>query len=247
VLSGLDLFSGIGGLTLALGPWVRPVAYCENDAYAQAVLLSRMRDGRLPQAPIWDDVRTLDGRDLPPIDIIYGGFPCQDLSVAGAGAGLQGERSSRFFDVVRLIRELRPRHVFLENVPAIATRGLSRVLMEIASVGYNARWTTLSAGELGAPHLRERWWLYAYPDSLGREVPGPEPTESPPQERTTGVTSVGLVQGDLWNQSPGDVYRMDDGLPLRTLRIRGLGNAVVPIQARIAWARLTGLELRRPA
>lgn len=92
MLNGLDLFSGIGGLTLALAPWVRPVAYCENDRYAQSVLLSRISSGDLPNAPIWDDVRTLKAWDIPNVDIVYGGFPCQDVSVAGARAGLDGER-----------------------------------------------------------------------------------------------------------------------------------------------------------
>jgi len=92
VLNGLDLFSGIGGISLALDPWVRTVAYCERDRYAQAVLLSRMRAAQLCAAPIWDDVRTLRFELLPPIDIITGGFPCQDISVAGAGAGLEGGR-----------------------------------------------------------------------------------------------------------------------------------------------------------
>src|SRR5690606_10421534 len=130
MLRGLDLFSGIGGLTLALAPWVRPVAYCENDRYATAVLLSRMRTGDLPCAPIWDDVRTLRGDMLPSVDIIYGGFPCQDISCAGRGAGLAGGRSGLFFEIARLARELRPRFVFLENVPAITTRGLGDVLGE---------------------------------------------------------------------------------------------------------------------
>jgi hypothetical protein len=93
MLNGLDLFSGIGGITLALSPWVTPVAYCENKSYAQRVLVSRMADGSLPKAPIWDDVRTLRGDMLPAVDIIYGGFPCQDISIAGRGKGLEGERA----------------------------------------------------------------------------------------------------------------------------------------------------------
>jgi len=86
-LNGLDLFSGIGGITLALSEWVRPIAYCEIDRYCQGVLLSRMRSGDISTAPIWDDVRTLKGEMLPKVDIIYGGFPCQDISTAGHGKG----------------------------------------------------------------------------------------------------------------------------------------------------------------
>src|SRR5438309_5214628 len=105
---GLDLFSGIGGITKALEGYVTPVAYCENDRDAQAVLLSRMATGDLPLAPIWDDVATLRSTYIPSVDIIYGGFPCQDISVAGRGKGLAGKRSGLFFEIVRLCGEIRP-------------------------------------------------------------------------------------------------------------------------------------------
>lgn len=162
MLNGLDIFSGIGGLTAALSPWVRPVAYCEIEKYAQGVLLSRMSDGRLPIAPIWDNIRTLKGTMLPKVDIIYGGFPCQDISVAGRGKGLDGERSGLYFEVSRLINEINPRFIFLENVPAIRSRGLSTVLKDLADKGYDMRWTDLSAAEVGANHNRNRWWLLGY-------------------------------------------------------------------------------------
>lgn len=162
MLNGLDLFSGIGGISLALKPWVRTVAYCEQDRYAQAVLLSRMRDGLLDRAPIWPDVRTLRGDMLPKIDAIFGGFPCQDISAAGLGKGLDGERSGLFFEIIRLVEEIRPAYVFLENVPAIRTRGLGRVLRELSILRYDCRWTVVSAAEVGAPHLRKRWFIVAY-------------------------------------------------------------------------------------
>ena len=169
-MNGLDLFSGIGGISLALEPWVRPIAYCENDRYAQAVLLSRMGDRSLPVAPIWDDILTLRGDHFEGkrVDIIYGGFPCQDISVAGNGVGLGGERSGLFFEIVRLVRELRPRFVFLENVPAITLRGLDRVLLELTALRYDCRWTIVSAAEVGAPHLRERWFLLGHANDYGR-------------------------------------------------------------------------------
>jgi len=162
VLYGLDLFSGIGGITLALAPWVSPIAYCENDQYAQSVLLSRMASGQLPLAPIWDDVSTLRAQHVPTVDIIYGGFPCQDISNAGTRAGLAGERSGLFKEIVRLTSELQPRFVFLENVSAIVSRGLCEVLTAFTELGYDTRWTCLRASDVGAIHERNRWWLLAY-------------------------------------------------------------------------------------
>lgn len=165
LLKGLDLFSGIGGISKALEPWVQTVAYCEQDRFCQGVLLSRMQSDDLIRAPIWDDVSTLSGGMLPRIDIIFGGFPCQDISVAGHGKGLEGERSGLFFEIVRLVGELRPSFVFLENVPAITGRGLDRVLGELVTLGYDCRWGILSAAEVGALHKRERWFLLAYSSS----------------------------------------------------------------------------------
>lgn len=166
---GLDLFSGIGGISLALEPWVQTVAYCENESYAQAVLLSRMVEGKIESAPIWDDVETLKGEMLPEIDIIFGGFPCQDISVAGNGAGLAGKRSGLFFEIIRLTKEINPPFVFLENVPAIRTRGLREVIRAFTDLGYDCRWTRVSAASVGAPHLRERWFLLAHASSERRQ------------------------------------------------------------------------------
>lgn len=162
MLNALDLFTGIGGITLALRDYVNPIAYCEIDPYCQSVLLSRMQENDLPQAPIWDDIRTLPIGELPDIDIIYGGFPCQDISCAGTGKGLEGERSGLFFEIVRLSKEIQPSFIFLENVPAITTRGGLRVVREIAEMGYDCRWCTISASSVGALHRRERWFLLAH-------------------------------------------------------------------------------------
>ncbi len=162
MLNGLDLFSGIGGLALALQPWARPVAYCENDRYAQSVLLSRMSEHRLPCAPIWTDIQTLRASEFGTIDIVWGGFPCQDISVAGTGVGLAGERSGLFTEIVRLTQEISPSFVFLENVPAIRTRGLDQVLRAFTDLRYDCRWTCVSAAEVGAHHLRKRWFMLAY-------------------------------------------------------------------------------------
>lgn len=243
-MNGLDLFSGIGGISLALKPWVRTVAYCESDPYAQGVLLSRMRDGTLDVAPIWDDVRTLRCEHLDvSIDIITGGFPCQDISIAKKDAeGLEGKRSVLFFEIVRLARELRPSFLFLENVPAITLRGLERVLLELTALGYDSRWTTLSAGELGAPHLRERWWLLANSMREGLQVSGSKQIEEEEPRGTPRDSALSVFQDDLWLQSPSVVCRMDDGLRPKTHRIRCLGNAVVPLQAQEAFKRLSGIR-----
>lgn len=162
MINGLDLFSGIGGLSIALERWVKPLAYCEINAYCQALLLSRMADESICNAPVWDDIKTLDGNIFQgAVDIIYGGFPCQDISVAGAGKGLDGERSGLFYEILRLAKEVKPKYVFLENVPAITSRGGLEVVKEIASLGYDARWCVISAASVGALHRRERWFLLA--------------------------------------------------------------------------------------
>ena len=163
MLNGLDLFSGIGGLSLALNEWVRPIAYCEIDSYCQAVLLSRMASGDLVHAPIWDDIKTLRFRKAEiDIDIIYAGFPCQDISIAGHGKGLEGERSGLFFEIIRVAKEIKPSFIFLENVPAITSRGGLQVVREIAEMGYDCRWCVISAASVGALHKRERWFLLAH-------------------------------------------------------------------------------------
>ena len=164
MLRGLDLFSGIGGISLALKPWVKTIAYCEIEPYCRAVLLERMQSNDLDIAPIWDDVTTLNREILDTeIDIIFGGFPCQDVSVAGKQAGIKEEtRSGLFFHIMRLVRQYRPQFIFLENVAAICSNGLDTVLREIAEAGYDAKWCCVSAAEAGAPHKRDRWWLLAY-------------------------------------------------------------------------------------
>lgn len=159
---------------MALSEYMRPIAYCEIDPYCQSVLLSRMQVGNLPKAPIWDDVRTLPYEELPRVDIIYGGFPCTDISIAGNGKGLEGEQSGLFFEIVRLAKEIKPAFLFLENVPAITTRGGLQVVNEIASLGYDCRWCVISAASVGALHKRERWFLLAHTQGEGLERFGGE-------------------------------------------------------------------------
>lgn len=258
LLNGLDLFSGIGGIGLGLRPWVRTVAYCEISRYCQGVLLSRMRSGDISEAPIWDDVRTLKGEMLPKIEIIYGGFPCQDISAAGAGAGLGGERSGLYLEIERLVREVKPTFVFLENVPAIRTRGLGRVVWGLSELGYDCRWTTISAAAVGAPHQRNRWFLLAHANGLRSnsrsesELASKKHSESELRRKTLANT-IGLekswgpeaepadpIADASWWVSEPNVGRVVDGLPFRVDRVRGLGNSVVPIQAREAFKKLVG-------
>lgn len=250
MLNGLDLFSGVGGLSLALAPWVSPVAYCELDPYCRAVLLSRMADGSLPPAPIWDDVQTLQGAALPQIDIVYGGFPCQDISGVGRQAGIEGDRSKLFFEIIRLVREIRPAFVFLENVYEIhfPDRGLDRVIGEFAALRYDCRWGMLGAIDVGAPHHRTRWWCLAYPFGMGPQVT----TQFSIEEKTSqlricfGPAERGL-QETIWLPTTAELCRVPDGVRPASHRIRALGNAVVPQCAREAFCRLMGLPTQSPS
>lgn len=163
-MNELALFAGAGGGILGgqLLGW-RTVCAVEIDPYCRSVLLARQRDGMLPVFPIWDDVRTFSG--VPwrgHIDVISGGFPCQDISSAGKGAGLSGEKSGLWREFARIIGEVRPTHVFIENSPYLRTRGLVTVLKDLAERGYNARWGVLGASDVGAPHIRKRLWIVAH-------------------------------------------------------------------------------------
>ena len=163
-LNTFHLFAGAGGGVLAdilLGH--NPIGAAEIEKYPRDVLLARQADGHLPQFPIWDDVATLDGNPWRgSVDILCGGFPCQDISSAGKGAGITGERSGLWKEYARLIGEMRPRFVFAENSPLLRTRGLGVVLEDLAAMGYHARWGVLGAGDVGAPHKRDRMWVLAY-------------------------------------------------------------------------------------
>ena len=264
-ISGLDLFSGIGGIALALSPWVEVKAYCEIDLHCQKLLSQNMNGGLLDKAPIYTDVTKLKGKDLEQqIDIITGGFPCQDISVAGHGAGLAGERSGLFYQVVRLASELRPSFIFLENVPAITTRGGATVITELTKGGYECRWTTLSARAVGANHKRERWWLLAKRvttnprcEQKGASQDLQPPGEEPERAHSTDLcqmlphaSSEGLERQwqpqrvhaehpssfhSCWWATEPNVARVAHGVPHRVDRIKALGNAVVPLQARIAF------------
>ncbi|MCO6437255.1 MAG: DNA cytosine methyltransferase [Phycisphaerae bacterium] len=167
-MNELHLFAGAGGGILAgqlLGH--RCVCAVEYEPYAQAVLVARQNDGTFPPFPIWDDVRTFDGRPwCGVVDVVAGGFPCQDISAAGNGNGIDGERSGLWREMARIVSEVRPRYVFVENSPLLVGRGLAVVLGDLADMGYDAQWFRLSASDCGAPHQRDRCWLVAHSDCL---------------------------------------------------------------------------------
>jgi DNA (cytosine-5)-methyltransferase 1 len=291
LLNGLDLFSGIGGLSIALKEWVRPIAYCEIDPYCQGVLLAHQSNGRIQKSPIWDDVRSFPSNGFAGIiDIIYGGFPCQDISIAGHGKGLAGERSGLFFEIVRLAKEIKPKFIFLENVPAICSRGGIRVVREITEVGYDCRWCVISAASIGALHRRERWFLLAYAkhdgshgtqkrgstektihdctqgedsakQSEGSDQSGMLASESISKSRSkrleghrdgaerssekesvpSGIPSETRIL-NYWKNTEPPVCGIPHGVPNRVDRIRALGNAVVPSQAKKAFKILMGFK-----
>lgn len=160
----LDLFSGAGGGILGsvlLGH--RVVCAVERDSYCREILLRRQEEGHLPAFPIWDDVRTFDGKPWRGVvDIVAAGFPCQPFSVAGKRRGEDDERNC-WPDTIRIIREVEPRYVLLENVPGLAaTDYFGRILGDLADAGLDAEWDVVSAADVGAPHIRKRLWILAY-------------------------------------------------------------------------------------
>jgi DNA (cytosine-5)-methyltransferase 1 len=175
MLNVLDLFSGIGGFSLGLERTggFKTVAFCEIEPFPRAVLAKHW-----PEVPCYDDVRTLTAERLAadgiPVDVICGGFPCQDISIAGRGAGLEGARSGLWFDMLRLIDQTSPRWVIAENVSALRSRGLDDVLRGLAEIGYDAEWHCIPAGAIGAAHQRDRVWIVAHPQGGRRGEHGHE-------------------------------------------------------------------------
>jgi len=162
-LNELALFAGAGGGILGgkLLGW-QTVCAVEWEPYPASVLCARQNDGLLPTFPVWDDVRTFDGKPWRGIvDVVSGGFPCQDISAAGHGAGISGSRSGLWSEMARIIGEVQPRYAFVENSPMLTSRGLGTVLGDLAALGFDARWGVVSAADVGAPHLRERIWIVA--------------------------------------------------------------------------------------
>jgi DNA (cytosine-5)-methyltransferase 1 len=222
----LDLFSGIGGFSLGLErAGFKTVAFCEAGAFQRAVLRKHW-----PDVKIYEDIRNLSSQHLTAdgisVDAICGGFPCQDISLAGAGAGIEGSRSGLWGDYARLVGELRPSYVIVENVSALLGRGLGRVLGDLAAVGYDAEWHCIPACYVGAWHERDRVWIVAYPQSVNA---GGAPRPILRQHHLSLELGRGFARWPGRSNLPKSRFRRDDdGLPRKLDRNVALGNAVVP-------------------
>ena len=242
----LDTFSGIGGFSYAAEHILcgfETVQFIEWDPYCQRIL-----NQHWPSVPIHGDIQTFNPKPFS-ADVICGGFPCQDISLAGRQAGIkQGTRSGLFYELIRVIRLVRPKYVVLENVAAIVTNGLGVVLGELAEAGYDAEWSCIRASDLGACHRRDRWWLVAYPNSSGPQGLGREGELRKTCEKKSPSWSSGhTMLSPEWRSyvSKPLLFRGDDGLSNRVDRIRCLGNSVVPQVAAIPLARVLELESDR--
>jgi DNA (cytosine-5)-methyltransferase 1 len=243
----LDLFSGIGGFSLGLErAGMRTVAFCEIEPFQRAVLAKRW-----PGVPIHEDVRTLTANCLPRIDVICGGFPCQDISEAGKLGGIDAERSGLWREYARLIREVRPQFVIVENVADLLIRGIERVLGDLAALGMDAWWSCLRACDLGAPHIRDRVWIVAYPkgSEAGREAAADCHRKFEAARAHQGSQAgrcVGDFGGKDWHPEP-EICRVDDGIRSNVDQVGAYGNAVIPqIPEIIGRAIMTRYALSSP-
>lgn len=232
-----SLFSGIGGFDLGLDRAGFDIEWqVEIDPYCRAVLARHF-----PEARRFADVREIGAGVLPPVDLLCGGFPCQDLSVAGRGAGIDGARSGLWSEFARLIRELRPGYVLVENVPALLSgKGkrwdrapIGRVLGDLAAVRYDAEWACLSAGEFGAPHLRKRVWILAYPSRDAEAGPAASPG-SERQRARAGRAEGGGRPGEL---ADPDDERREEVVGLAAEGRQGQGNPLggAPVEGGEVW------------
>jgi len=227
----LDLFAGIGGFTLGLErAGFETVAFCEIEPYAQKVL-----NKHWPEVPIYDDVRQLTADRLAAdgigVDVITGGFPCQDISVAGQQAGIDGERSGLWGEIARLIGELQPRHAIMENVTNLISgdrgRWFGRVLGDLASLGYDAEWHCIPASAIGAHHHRDRVWILAYSYSERGCSRDSKRQDASHAGQSPILTREHTGRVGAWDAEPS-VGRVANGVPNRSHRLKCLGNAVVP-------------------
>jgi len=263
-MNELALFAGAGGGILGgkLLGW-RTICAVEWEQYPASVLCARQNDGFLPTFPIWDDVQTFDGKPWKGVvDVVSGGFPCQDISAAGKGAGIDGGRSGMWKHMARIIGEVQPAFAFIENSPLLRTRGLGVVLQDLAKMGYNARWGVLSAASVGANHKRDRMWIVAkrrdilpYTDHK-RTRWGEQQQEGFKETKgTASYTNSAQQQGrsipgrahkentyagdSRWWQTEPNVGRVVNGMASRVDRLKAIGNGQVPLCAATAWKMLS--------
>lgn len=237
-----SLFSGIGGLELGL-EWAgvgHTVWQVEREPFCRDVLAKHW-----PDVKRYDDVCTAGAHNLEPVDVICGGFPCQDISYAGKGAGLGGARSGLWYEFARIIGELGPGYVVVENVAALLRRGMGEVLGTLSDLGYDAEWDIVSARDVGAPHLRRRVFIVAYNRSLRASWGSQESVQGKPSfswcEDVRGVK-------DLRGRPtiPPPIFRgTRDGIPDWMDRVKSCGNAVVPQVAEIVGRRLLDIAGKR--
>ena len=215
------------GLGLAI-PGYRTVCHVERDAYAAAVLVARMADEALGEAPVWDDLTTFDGRPWRGlVDIVSAGFPCQPWSAAGKRGG---KDDSRWLwpDIARVVEGCQPGAVFLENSPRL---DVLPILQGLASLGFDAAWGRFSASQRGAPHRRQRLFVLAYAHGFDLRI------ERGRRGGAGGQAKAKPTRNHWWTREPG-MARVDDGTPYRTDRARALGNSVVPLVAAHAFRTL---------
>lgn len=235
-MNELALFAGRGGGLLAsklLG--FNTVCAAEIRSDARDCLIQRQRDGALDAFPIWDDVSTFDGFQWAgKVDIITGGFPCQDISSSGKGAGIEGSRSGLWKEYSRIIGEIRPEFVFAENSPLLRTRGLGVILRDLSTMGYSARWCVLGAWHLGKIHKRDRMWILAYPNWSERRR---EPHSR--KDGRVGRIVKPVPQDRDWRGALSSFRGVDDGLARDVGRTDGIRNGQVPVVAATAFRILS--------
>lgn len=240
----LDLFAGIGGFSKGLhdAGGFDTVAFCEIEKFQQSILKHHW-----PEVPIYEDVSTTNFCQVGPVDLVTAGFPCQDISLAGEGSGLAGERSGLFWYVLRAIRMVGRPRVVLENVAELLNRGMGTVLGAMAQAGYDTQWNCFPAAAIGAPHSRDRVFIVAHPREKRREghlIEWDTFSESACQE----VTKFGDYSarcGPEWSASFPDVS-MGDGISMRLVRdtVGACGNAIVPKVAEMIGKEISKGERR---
>ena len=237
----LDLFSGIGGFSLA-AQWVwgddlEIVSFCEIDLFCQQVLKKNW-----PMVRCHDNIKNFDGSRYEEIDIITGGFPCQDISTAGSCNGIDGERSGLWSEMFRVVGEVRPRYALIENSPNLVNLGLERILSDLASIGYDAEWGCISACSVGAYHRRKRIWIVAYPECKRLQEQGKFTPQVYPKEgafRQADRLIDAFLEGSLPYVCGGH-----DGIPSYVDRpmVKALGNAIVPQVAEVIFRAIKEID-----